>query len=109
MMRNYSEAQRRVEELSQQSHQTNGPSLISRREPEYTEAARKARIQGKVELSVTVGTNGMPRDIQVTHPLDPGLDEKAIESVKTWRFRPAMRNGEPVTSFIVVEVPFRLL
>ena len=109
MMRNYEEAQQRVRELSQQSHQTSGPSLISRREPEYTDAARKAGIQGKVELSVTVGTDGVPRDIQVTRSLDSGLDDKAIESVKTWRFRPAKRNGEPVTSFIVVEVPFRLL
>jgi protein TonB len=105
MMRNYAEAHQRVQSLSRA---TTGPSLLSRRNPEYSETARAAGVQGKVELSVTVGADGAPRDIQVTHSLGHGLDEKAIECVKSWRFRPARHNGEPVTAFIIVEVPFRL-
>jgi TonB family protein len=87
---------------------TAGPRLISRHDPEYTAEARQAGIQGKVELSVTVGADGVLRDIQVVHGLDPGLDKKAIECVKTWRFRPATVKSEAVAAIILVEVPFRL-
>jgi TonB family protein len=84
------------------------PVLISRREPEYTAEARQARTQGSVELYVTIGADGTVSDAQVTRSLDDGLDRKAIECVKQWRFRPAARNGEPVTAFAGVEVKFRL-
>ena len=61
-----------------------------------------------MELSVTIGTDGIPRDIQVIRPLDAGLDIQAVECVKTWRFRPAARDGQPVTAFATVEIRFRL-
>jgi len=57
---------------------------------------------------VTVGADGVLRDIQVVRGLDAGLDNKAIDCVKTWRFRPATVKGEPVAAVILVEVPFRL-
>ena len=101
-------ARRQVEELSRAPGAASGPSLISRRDPEYTPEAKQAGIQGTVELSVTIGTDGVARDIQVIRPLDTGLDRKAVECVKTWRFRPASRNGQPVTAFASVEVKFRL-
>jgi TonB family protein len=101
-------ARQQVEELSRPPGAASGPSLISRHAPEYTPAAKQAGIQGTVELSVTIGTDGVARDIQVIRPLDTGLDRKAIECVKTWRFRPASRNGQPVTAFATVEVKFRL-
>jgi TonB family protein len=84
------------------------PVLISRRDPEYTAEARQARKQGSVELYVTIGADGVVSDAQVTRSLDDGLDQKAIECVKQWRFRPAARDGEPVTAFASVEVKFRL-
>jgi TonB family protein len=87
---------------------TTGPALISRAEPEYTAAAKSAGIQGKVELSITIGTDGIARDIQVIRSLDPGLDKQAIECVTKWRFRPASRGGHPVTAFATVEVDFKL-
>jgi periplasmic protein TonB len=62
-----------------------------------------------VELSVTIGTDGRPRDIQVIRGLDAGLDRKATECVTGWRFRPALRDGEPITAFATVEVKFSLL
>jgi TonB family protein len=101
-------ARQQVEELSRAPGTASGPSLISRRDPEYTAAAKQAGIQGTVELSVTIGTDGVARDIQVIRSLDAGLDRKAIDSVRTWRFRPASRNGEAVTAFASVEVRFRL-
>jgi TonB family protein len=105
LVRKYQEAQKQVERLSLTPA---GPRLISRRDPEYTPEARQAGLQGKVELSVTVGTDGVPRDIQVLHGLGSGLDQKAIDCASTWRFQPATLNGNTVTAVILVEVPFRL-
>jgi TonB family protein len=105
MMRAYQDAYERVERLRSAPA---GPNLISRYEAEYTAEARQAGLQGKVELSVTVGTDGIPRDIQVIHGLGSGLDDKATEAVKQWRFRPATLQGNPVPAIILVEVPFRL-
>ena len=66
-----------------------GMSIISKVEPSYSEEARKAKFQGTVVLSVTVGTDGRASHIQVQRSLGLGLDEKAIEAVKQWRFKPA--------------------
>jgi TonB family protein len=95
-------------EASKMDGRTTGPALIYRREPEYTDQARKARIQGTVELSVTIGTDGVPRDIYVIRGLDAGLDRKATDCVTRWRFRPASRDGEPIIAFATVEVKFKL-
>lgn len=85
------------------------PVLISKIEPEYSEEARKAKYSGTVLLSVIIDANGHTRDIHVVRPLGLGLDEKAIEAVSKWRFRPAMRGGRPVPVQAQVEVNFRLL
>lgn len=84
------------------------PVAIYQPQPEYSEEARKARFQGLVMLMVTVGEDGLPRDIRVTRSLGLGLDEKAIEAVSRWRFRPAMKNGRPVATWANIEVGFRL-
>jgi TonB family protein len=85
------------------------PVPIYKIEPEYSEEARKAKYSGTVLLSVIIDANGNTRDIHVVRPLGLGLDEKAIEAVSKWRFRPAMRNGKPVAVQAQVEVNFRLL
>jgi TonB family protein len=85
------------------------PQIITKVEPEYSEEARKAKYQGVVMLSIVVDANGIPRDIKVVRPLGLGLDEKAIEAVQRWRFRPAMKGGKPVAVTANVEVNFRLL
>ena len=85
------------------------PRLISQIEPEYSEEARKAKYQGAVMLEVVVDENGHPRDIRITHPLGLGLDEKAIEAVKKWRFLPGRKDGKAVSVLAVIEVNFRLL
>ncbi len=85
------------------------PQIISKVEPEYSEDARKAKYQGVVLLSIVIDANGIPRDIKVIRPLGLGLDEKAIEAVQKWRFRPAMKGGKPVAVSANVEVNFRLL
>jgi TonB family protein len=78
-------------------------------EPQYTEEARAAKLEGKVALAIVVGTDQRAHDIKVTKSLDPGLDNSAIASIKTWRFQPGTKNGKPVPVRAVIEVNFRLL
>lgn len=85
------------------------PVPIYKPEPEYSEEARKAKYSGTVLLSLVIDANGNTRDIHVVRPLGLGLDEKAIEAVARWRFRPAMKGGHPVAVQAQVEVNFRLL
>jgi protein TonB len=85
------------------------PSLLSKVEPEYSEEARKAKYSGEVLLSIVVDEHGLPRDIKVIRPLGLGLDEKAVEAVSHWRFRPGMKGGRAVATQAQVAVNFRLL
>jgi periplasmic protein TonB len=85
------------------------PQLLLKVEPEYSEEARKAKYQGVVVLSVVVDENGRARDLKIIRPLGLGLDEKAIEAVQKWKFRPGQLNGKPVPVAATIEVNFRLL
>jgi TonB family protein len=84
------------------------PKAIFAPDPEYSEEARKAKYQGTCVLWLVVGPDGRARDIRVARTLGLGLDEKAMEAVKTWKFEPAMKDGKPVAVQINVEVTFRL-
>jgi periplasmic protein TonB len=84
------------------------PKNIYAPDPDYSEEARKAKYQGTCVLYVVVGPDGKPRDIRVSRTLGLGLDEKAIEAVKLWRFEPATKDGKPVSVAINVEVTFHL-
>jgi len=85
------------------------PVLLKRVEPGYTEEARAARVQGTVVLQVEIDPGGKvaTTHIAVIRSLGLGLDEKAIEAVKQWKFKPATRNGTPVTAKATIEVNFR--
>ena len=85
------------------------PQLIRRVDPEYSEEARKAKHQGTVELYVEVEPDGRAHKILVRRSLGLGLDEKAIEAVRQWTFKPALKDGKPVTVGALVTVHFRLL
>jgi TonB family protein len=85
------------------------PVILYQPEPEYSDEARKAKWQGLVLLSVVVDERGLVRDIVILRSLGLGLDEKAIEAVQRWRFRPGRMNGAPVAVRATVEVTFRLL
>jgi protein TonB len=85
------------------------PVLTYKKEPEYSEEARKAKYQGTVTLYVEVAPNGKAQNIRVLHSLGLGLDEKAIEAVKQWVFKPGLKDGKPVTVAASIEVNFRLL
>jgi len=85
------------------------PSLIYKVEPEYSEEARKAKHQGTVVLYVVVDAKGSPRELRVVRAIGLGLDEKAIEAVQKWRFKPGLKDGNPVAVAATIEVNFRLL
>jgi periplasmic protein TonB len=84
------------------------PRPIYDPDPEYSEEARHAKYQGTVLLWVVVGPDGGPRDIRVQRSLGMGLDEKAIEAVRKWKFEPSMKDGHPVAVQVNIEVSFRL-
>jgi len=84
------------------------PKEIYAPEPEYSEEARKVKHMGTVVLQLVVGSDGNPRDIRVVRTLGLGLDEKAIEAVRKWRFEPARKDGKPVAALVSVEVDFHL-
>ena len=84
------------------------PVIIYDPDPEFTNAAREAKYSGTVVLWVTVGSDGHVHDIEVARKLGLGLDQKAIEAAKKWRFRPAMKNGKPVPVRVAISISFRL-
>ena len=84
------------------------PRTVYSPDPEYSDQARRSKFQGTVVLWLIVDPDGKPRDLRVMRSLGMGLDEKAIEAVRTWRFDPARKDGQPVAVQINVEVSFRL-
>ena len=83
--------------------------MVFKVEPEYSEEARKAKFQGTVVLQLVVDRHGLPGQIRILRPLGLGLDQKAMEAVAKWRFKPGMKDGKPVAVIAVIEVNFRLL
>lgn len=86
------------------------PHPIFTPDPEYPESLRKGKhkIQGTCVLGITVDKDGMVQDVHVTRSLDKRLDQNAIDAVKRWKFKPAMRDSKPVAVLTSVEVDFRL-
>jgi TonB family protein len=83
------------------------PVLISKVDPELTPQARTAGIEGKVLLSVDIGTDGRVSHARVIEGLGYGLNDKAMEAVAQWRFNPGKKNGVPVITAVTIEVRFR--
>jgi periplasmic protein TonB len=77
-------------------------------EPDFSEEARKAKYEGTVTLSAVIGPDGRPRNLRVVRSLGMGLDEKALEKVRTWLFEPGKRSGQPISVAMTLEVDFRL-
>jgi TonB family protein len=84
------------------------PRVQYKVEPEYTPEARDAKIQGTVVLSVEISPEGVAQNVRVEESLDPGLDQKAMDAVKQWRFQPGTKDGEAVTVQATIEINFRL-
>ncbi len=85
------------------------PSVLFKIEPEYSEEARVAKLAGTVVVGAEIGPDGVAHNIHILRPLGVGLDEKAMEAIQQWRFKPGMKDGQPVTVVVNIEVNFRLL
>jgi len=85
------------------------PVPLTRINPQYTNEARVAQLQGTALVSVEIGTDGLAHNIQVVRGLGLGLDEKAVEAIQQWIFKPGMKDGQPVPVMASIEVNFRLL
>ncbi len=84
------------------------PVAIYDPEPDYSEEARKAKYQGVVVLAVVVGPDGKAHDPRIQRSLGMGLDEKAMEKIKEWKFEPAKKDGKAVAVLVSIEVSFHL-
>ena len=84
------------------------PVPIYTAEPQYTNEARNHKIQGTVFLRIIVDSNGLPQDVEVIKPIGYGLDRNAVETVRQYRFKPALKNGKPVPVYLTVAINFRL-
>lgn len=85
------------------------PVPLNSVEAEFSDEARRAKYQGVVLISLVVDTHGDPQNPKVVRPLGMGLDEKALEAVRKYKFKPAMKEGKtPVPVMITIEVNFRL-
>ena len=87
---------------------TDPPTILFKVDPQYSEEARKAQYQGTVVLEAIVRSDGTLEILRVVRSLDFGLDENAIQALKQWKFRPGMRNGQPVDVVLNIEVNFNL-
>ncbi|MGA7906023.1 MAG: energy transducer TonB [Candidatus Sulfotelmatobacter sp.] len=84
------------------------PKVLSQTDPEFSDAARRARYQGTIVLKLVVDSSGSPKNLRVWMPLGCGLDAQAVRSVEGWKFRPGMKDGQPVAVELSVEVDFHL-
>lgn len=84
------------------------PRTLYQPDPEYSDQARRSKYQGSMVLGVTVAVEGTASEVCILQGLGMGLDEKAMEAVKSWKFTPSLENGAPVPVRIAVEVSFTL-
>lgn len=85
------------------------PSVVSKVDPEYTDEARAALLEGTAVVTVEIGTDGLAHNAQVVQGLGLGLDENGLDAISQWRFQPGIKDGRPVTVLATIEINFRLL
>jgi protein TonB len=84
------------------------PTLLREVKPAYTDEARRRAIEGNVVLQIVVRADGSVGDVHVTHTLAAGLEQRAVEAVRQWRFSPARHQGTPVDVLVEVSVGFSM-
>ena len=94
--------------LVAQPYSAFAPRAIRKIDPHYTDNARQAHVQGTVVLYAEIGADGLAHHVRVIRGLGYGLDGKAIEALRLWRFAPALKDGVPVATPATIEIPFRL-
>ena len=98
----------RVEDCIDRGSGVEPPRLLHEVKPSYSEDARRRGIEGSVVLEIVVRDDGRVGDLRVIQRLGYGLDDRAMEAVRQWRFTPATRVGQPVDVIVEVAVEFLL-
>ena len=93
--------------VNKQDHQS-APRLLREVRADYTDEARRANIEGEVELEIVVRRDGTVGEVKITRGLRGGLNERAVNAVRQWRFSPGRMKGVPVDVVVEVGVEFRL-
>ncbi|HEY1808695.1 MAG TPA: energy transducer TonB [Acidobacteriaceae bacterium] len=84
------------------------PVLVYAPDPEFSDEARRAKYQGVSVVGLIVDAQGNPQHVHIVRPLGMGLDEKAMEAVRQYKFKPALFKGKPVAVEVNIEVNFRI-
>jgi protein TonB len=84
------------------------PTIITRVDPEYTEIARRAKVQGIVIVEAVIDRDGNVTEARILKPLPMGLDQQALAAIRQWKFKPGTLNGQPVPVYYNLTVNFRL-
>jgi len=84
------------------------PVPIYKPEPPYTPEAKAAKIQGSVAVQALIGADGNVTNVTVINHFDKGLTQNAVDTIKTWKFKPAVKDGKPVACKVRIEVSFKL-
>jgi TonB family protein len=106
-------AKRHRQDLGLEVHRMSEPGMVAPKqlyspEPEFSEKARIEAQQGNVDIDLVVGTDGLPRDLEIACSSSPDLNDNAISAVKQWKFAPATKDGTPVPAEILIEISFKL-
>jgi TonB family protein len=98
--------------------EASAPILLQKNEPEFPIEACKEALQaaynsltttiGTVTLSFVVGSNGRAQNVKVTHPLGFCLHQQAVQAIRTWRFKPALKDGRAVPVYALTDITFRM-
>jgi TonB family protein len=94
--------------LEKIGHGVSAPVAVSTPQAKYSREARKKKIEGFCQVRIIVDAQGLPENPRVVRPLGYGLDEATLDAVKKYRFRPAMKDGHPVSVEITIQVNFKL-
>jgi periplasmic protein TonB len=84
------------------------PEKILAPQPQYSEVARKARVQGVVIVQAIIDKEGNVTNVKILKGLPFGLDQSAADAIKKWKFKPATLNGKPVAVYYNLTVNFTL-
>lgn len=85
------------------------PTVLVQSDAEFSEEARKAKFSGSVQVYLWVEADGTPSHVQVVRGVGMGLDEKAVEAVRKYKFRPATKDGKPVAVDLYIDVNFEIM
>jgi len=81
---------------------------IYKPEAAYSSQARKDKVEGTVVTEMVVDASGNVADVKLVRSLDKGLDESAMQTLRTWKFTPATKKGKPVPVRLIADVSFRI-